>query len=472
MEIFCNLEVDVNGEEIFFVNKKILAAFSGRLGKLFGKLAGTSSHPKVIFHDFPGGAEGFELITRFCYNNGEIEITPSNMLLLHCAANFMEMKKQSSKFETEKFLKVIQCWTWSELVLGLRQCQDLFEVPGSSSVLQKFLDLFVGRLASLNVTSPYTSSSENSNSKFSCKASSDSVKSYLSRGTCWFRDLVFLNIDLFENIIRAMVSQKLDHSMICSLLFYYLRSKALDSSPAKKRKFIETTINLLYLLDKSSMCPKGLFYLFGLALHSRIRKCYENKLEALVGAKLDHAMIDDLLVPSPSGKKYVYDVNLILRLLKSFVAENNFSLYRLKNVAHLVDLYLAEVVPDPHLKPSKFLALAMVLPDFSRDSQDRIYLAIDTYLKVHGSLCKDEKMKICSMLNYNKLSKEALVDLAKNYEFPPSKMLGARIFQQYKVKSVIEDSTHVQTSGDLPFCCTRKGTRIENVGAENTLLCA
>lgn len=47
-----------------------------------------------------------------------------------------------------------------------------------------------------------------------------------------------------------------------------------------------------------------------------------------------------------------------------------------------MDLYVAEVAPDPRLKPAKFLALIRSLPDSARDSHDRIYHAMDMYLEV------------------------------------------------------------------------------------------
>lgn len=36
--------------------------------------------------DFPGGAEGFELVARFCYNNGRVPLCPSNLPFLQAEA--------------------------------------------------------------------------------------------------------------------------------------------------------------------------------------------------------------------------------------------------------------------------------------------------------------------------------------------------------------------------------------------------
>lgn len=52
---------------------------------------------KVILHDFSGRAKGFEFMISFCYNNSRIDITPSNISLLHSGAQFMEMNKSVSE---------------------------------------------------------------------------------------------------------------------------------------------------------------------------------------------------------------------------------------------------------------------------------------------------------------------------------------------------------------------------------------
>lgn len=104
----------------------------------------------------------------------------------------------------------------------------------------------------------------------------------------------------------------------------------------------------------------------------------------MIGSRLDEATLDNLLVPSQPGLNYLYDVNLILRFLKSFLSEGvaKLSKDRIIRVAQLLDLYLAEVAPDPRLKPSKFIALATALPDSFRDSYDEMYHAMDMYLEV------------------------------------------------------------------------------------------
>lgn len=345
----------------------------------------------MIFNDFPGGAEGFELVARFCYNNGRTAITHSNILLLNSAANFLGMEGNGSSKpnlidQTEKSLEGIIFWTWSELLEALKQSQDLLPATKSSVMLQDILDCLIGRLSLPSVVaSPFARSSDNSSCKFSCDTiSTDSLKNNSSQLTWWFEDFLFFNVDMIDKVIKTMVYQKFDQAIICKFLFYYHKSRCLGAASAEKHKITKVVVSLLCLLDRGSLCFKGLFEIYRVALGLKISKFYKNKIESLMGSQLDQATIDYLLAPSPHGRDYSYDVNLVLRLVQAFLIECSClsSTSRLKKVASLMDMYLGEVAPDSHVKPSKFVALVLVLPDYARESYDHIYRAMDLFLEV------------------------------------------------------------------------------------------
>ncbi|KAL0001768.1 hypothetical protein SO802_015549 [Lithocarpus litseifolius] len=459
MEICCDLEVDVNGEETFMVDKKIITSYSGRLSKLFGKTKGTTRNLKVIFHDFPGGAESFEVMSRFCYNNGKTQISPYNICLLHCAAQFMEMNNSISGThnlleQTDKSLKEINYWTWSELLIALKQCQDLLPDVSSSVILQNCLHSLVGRLALTNEASPCpsTSSPDSSGFRFSCDTkSTESVKTSSSRATWWYEDLLILSPNLVEMLVKSMVERKFNHVIISRFLFYYHKSKFYTATSDEKRKIVETVIDMLYTLDWSSISYKSLFGILRVSMSLNINKTSKNKLESMIGSQLDQATLDNLLVPSPYGINYLYDVNLVLRFLKAFLngRSSQLSAIRLRKVASLMDLYMAEVAPDPCLKPSKFLAIAMALPDSARDSCDELYRAMDMYLEVHAGLPDEEKLKICCALNYEKLSAEICIHLSQNTKFPSKATAQGVVSQQYKLKSLLQGTNISQQDTDL-----------------------
>ncbi|XAR55427.1 hypothetical protein NMG60_11035494 [Bertholletia excelsa] len=460
MEASCDFEVDVNGEEIFILDKETISSYSGRINKLIGKSPGGTKNLNVIFQDFPGGAESFELVTRFCYNKGKVEINPLNLALLHSAAQFLEMDKYvpgtpNLLEQTEKSLKDIRYWTWSELLIALKQCQDLLPIVNSTDILHQCLDSLVGRIVLASETSPCPSSSSPDSTGFrlSCDTrSTDSLKNCPFRATWWFEDLVGFCPDLVEMISKLMISRRFDHATISRFLLYYQKSRSISSTTDEKRKIIDMVVNVLHSLDWSAISCKNLFGILQISVRLDIQKCCRNKLESMIGSHMDQATLDNLLVPAPPGTNYLYDVNLVLRFLKSFMGKGAccIPLFRLRKVASLMDLYIAEVAPDPCLKPSKFLALVRALPDSARDNCDGIYHAMNLYLEVHSGLSEEEKINICSGLNYEKLSSEACDHLTRNRKFPSESATQALISQQCKLRSLLQETDPAQTFVDSP----------------------
>ncbi|KAJ4831753.1 hypothetical protein Tsubulata_025523 [Turnera subulata] len=446
MEEGCYIEVDVNGEEIFMVDKKILASFSIRLRKLLCKADDSTGRTKIIFHNFPGGAEGFELLARYCYNNGSFEISATNVVLLHCAAHFMEMDSNrittNLVCQSEKSLEEISFWGWSDLLVALKQCQDIYPASSSSSLLEKVMDCLVSKLAMTTASSPFTWSSRNSSSHLSsCDLSSTySMRNYCSPTTWWFEDLSFLNTVLLDKAVRMMIYQKLDHSTIFKFLLFHLKSKFLSLPIPEKSKMTEVAINLLLLLDRNCLSCKGLFYIRQLVSRcEKNGKHYKLKLESLIGLQLDEATLGHLLVPPCHRKHYSYDVDFVLRLVKVYLSQGSVISSQVKKVACLMDSYLHEVAPDKFLKPSKFAALVSALPDSARESSDRLYQAIDIYLQVHVKLSEEEKMSLCCSLNQEKLSSKSLKHLARNSKFPSRDALKRFRKQQCKRNNIIHD---------------------------------
>ncbi|GMJ13022.1 hypothetical protein like AT3G22104 [Hibiscus trionum] len=480
MAVCCDLEADINGERSFLLNKKIICSYSGRLSKLLGKSTGVNRN-KVIFHDFPGGAENFELMARFCYNKGEIDVNPSNISLLYSAAEFMEMNDSVSGNcnlleKTKKCVEEIGYWTWPDLLVALKHCQDLQQVATSSGILEKCLDSIVGRLAITSEASPCasTSSPDSSGFRLSCDTrSTESFKNSFSRANWWFEDLSVLSPNLIEMLIKSMVSRKYNHAIIGRFLFYYQKSKFFTASSDEKCKVLEVVIDMLYTLDPSCVPCKSLFGILRVVLGLNISKSSRNKLESMIGSQMDQATLDTLLIPSPYRMSYLYDVNLVLRFIKVFLHGGGWRLSptRMKKVASLMDLYIAEVAPDPLLRSSKFLALVMALPDSARDCWDELYHAMDVYLEVHAGLSEEEKLKICCALNYEKLSSDACIHLSHNANFPSKTAVQALVSQQLKLKNFLQGTKNTKHDTDSPrkFSETR-GKAKKGEGSEQIVL--
>ncbi|XP_047337031.1 BTB/POZ domain-containing protein At3g22104 [Impatiens glandulifera] len=435
-DLSCDLEVDVNGEETFILDKKIIAAYSARISRLFGKSIGSAQkHLKIIFHDFPGGAKSFELAARFCYNHGRIHINPFNATVLHSTAHFMEMDSLTE--QTHKSLEGIAYWSWSQLVLALKQCQDFLPFAVSSGMLEKILDSIIGRIVLANETaslSPSTSSPDSIGIiRHSCDTkSTESLRNSSIRSNWWYEDLASLNPDLIEMVVKTMMAKRrINHANISRFLFYFQKSKPC-------RKVTEAVIDMLHGLERNLISCKSLFGILRVISSMNVSKNCKNKLESMIGSVMDQSTLDNLLVPSPPGTNYLYDVNLVLRFMKAFQADDIGSLHRLKKVGSLIDLYIAEVAPDPFLKPSKFLALVKALPDSARDSFDEVYRSIDMYIEVHSGISEEDKANICLGMNYEKLSSEAWKHLALNKRFPSKSSVQALVSQQSNLKILLK----------------------------------
>ncbi|KAK6134880.1 hypothetical protein DH2020_031364 [Rehmannia glutinosa] len=171
------------------------------------------------------------------------------------------MKSSVSKTEnlceqTEKSLEEIRYWTWSELLMALKQCQNLLPGVSSLSILENCLDSLIGRIASSCQTSPCPSisSSDSSGYRLSCDTrSTESFKNSTFKTTWWFDDLVALDTDLIQMLVKLMVSRNFDNGIISRFLFYYQKSRFGSASTDEKIKIVETVVEMLDSLDTRSL---------------------------------------------------------------------------------------------------------------------------------------------------------------------------------------------------------------------------
>ncbi|KAL6657908.1 hypothetical protein ACP70R_005688 [Stipagrostis hirtigluma subsp. patula] len=447
------LEVDVNGGELFFVDKDVLARFSGRIKKL-SVAASARRPPRVVLHGFPGGADAFELVARFCYTGGGgggcgVEVTAANACAVRCAAEFLDMAADAPTTApslvslAEKALEEMPHWPWQSVVDAVKQCQRLLPLSDSTGVFDRAVAALVSHMAvpQAGDATPTSSSPESSAFRFSCDTKSSCLSLRGSTGrTWWFEDLVVLSPGTVERVAAALVARGTDHGVVSRFLFYYLKCRLAGGASADDKKaMLEATIAAMAGLDRSAVSCKGLFGILRISAPLRLSDASQERLVAMIGRKLDHATLDNLLVPAPSGTGSLYDVSLVLRFLEAFLrgGARDGEPARLKKVGRLMDLYLAEVAPDPSLRPARFVELATALPAPARDCHDALYRAIDVYFQVHGRLTDEEKMKICKGLSYEKLSPECCKHLARNAGFPTRAAVQALASQHTALRSLV-----------------------------------
>ncbi|KAG6542850.1 hypothetical protein Mapa_015754 [Marchantia paleacea] len=362
----CNLEVGVNGEEVFRLHMRPLLSRCGLLVMLVKEA--NAMRPKEIepaksvltveLENFPGGPEAFELAAKFCYNEADVAITVSNVATLRCVAEFLQMTEEYGKGnllkKTESFLKHEVFWNWNDSLAVLKTCETFLVVAEKADIIQRCANALASR-ASLSpdtLSSPsFSSESHDLGASSGSNSSRSSSKSPMS-GNWWFHDFSSLSVYLMERVVRALIKNGIDHKNLAKFLLHYLRS----SIPALKfgaygvfgstflspgcsgrsseeeisqkhtlriqQDVIETVVDLLSSLQPRSASCRSLFSLLRIAVVLSASKACRKEIERMIGVQLDKATLDNILVPAlPRRSSSLYDVDLIVRLAEHFLQD-------------------------------------------------------------------------------------------------------------------------------------------------------
>ncbi|XP_002515801.2 BTB/POZ domain-containing protein At3g19850 isoform X1 [Ricinus communis] len=491
----CDLSIHVNGQQTFFLNQKVVSAYSGKLKKIIRqeKRKSQIKNLSIEIGDFPGGPDGFEMVSRFCYHDGRIEITVMNVCLLHCCAIFLGMTEKVSPSnllkQTESFLEGIFYWSWNNILATLRSCESFFTYADSYGVVQKLIYALLAKIAqhsdsvSLLASSSSSSSSPETASGFrlssSAKTSTPTSAKPSSGKQWWFDDLALLSPVTIEKLIKNLGAYGSDNTslILTRFIIHYLKIRVpcrsngtIDDATTVYGGLADTAVHGVIMSGKSAFSCRGMLVILRTVSGFGVSKDCRDKLERLIGSMLDKATLDDLLI-SGQEKGVYYDVKLVLRLIRTFVNNDAcaemVSNQRMKMVGRLVDKYLGEISPDHNLKMSKFLGVAESLPDNARDCFDGVYRAIDMYLQSHPTISFEERSRLCRCLNYEKLSFEACKDLAKNPRIPPNVAIEALKSQKYCIPyEFVYNDTNLSDDDMIKQCLSLQHTEDMKINIE------
>ncbi|KAL5673271.1 hypothetical protein ACJX0J_017577, partial [Zea mays] len=146
------------------------------------------------------------------------------------------------------------------------------------------------------------------------------------------------------------------------------RPPALEREGAALAGLTDMAVHGVALVEGTTFSCRGLFWVL--------------RIVSAVGLSREPRSTTSLSPATMAGG--VYDVNLVMRLVRVFVAseeDTDAPSERMWKVGRLVDKYLDEISQDQGLKVSKFLAVAESLPDSARDCYDSVYRVLDIYLE-------------------------------------------------------------------------------------------
>ena len=329
---------------------------SGLLSILAAKF-NESEKASINLGSIPGGAEAFALAVKFCYGM-DIELTSANVAALRCAAEYLEMTEEleegnvSSK--AESYLNSVVLNSWQECVNVLQSCEHLLPVAEDVQIVQRCSES-IARKACL----------EPRNVKWSSTAASSRPKNGAAGGeNWWYEDIASLSLYCFEKVVMAMAQNLMKTVLLGGVLELYaqkwlpgvfksstensprnsassptdeaspvheFRSPSRDAASTtrlhhvvveqnRNRVVIEKIVALLPLERDSVACTFLLRMLRGANMFDCSVEC-RTELELKAGQQLDQASLSDLLIPSFSHTcEYLYDVDLVRRLLDDFLA--------------------------------------------------------------------------------------------------------------------------------------------------------
>ncbi|WOH01599.1 hypothetical protein DCAR_0520983 [Daucus carota subsp. sativus] len=474
-DVSSDLTVEV-GTASFSLHRFPLISRSGRIQKLLQE-AKDAKICRLNVTGIPGGAEAFELAAKFCYGVN-IDITLSNIAMLRCAAHFLEMTEEFSDKNliprTEGYLKEMVLPSISNSISVLHHCEKLRPLSEEINLVGRLISAIANNVCKEQLTSGL--------SKLDHNFSTKSVPTMETENTSdwWGKSMTVLSLDFFHRVLTAVKTKGLNQDLISRILIDYthhslqgllardpqlVKGSLSDTELQKKQKVIvETIVSLLPTPSRKSTVPMAFLssLLKSAIAASTINSC-RSDLERRIGLQLDQAILEDILIPTNSHGNHhcpIYDTEAILRIFSIFLNldedddEDNymrdesdmvydFDIPRspkqgsIIKVSKLLDNYLAEVALDSNLTPSKFIALAELLPDHARLANDGLYRAVDVFLKVHPNIKDSERYRLCKTINCQKLSQETCSHAAQNERLPVQTAVQVLYFEQIRLRNAM-----------------------------------
>ncbi|XVF80514.1 hypothetical protein PTKIN_Ptkin15bG0079400 [Pterospermum kingtungense] len=465
------------GASSFALHKFPLVSKSGRIRKLLID-AKDAKISRINLSSVPGGAEAFELAAKFCYGIN-VEITMSNVAMLRCTSHYLEMTEEFAEknleARTEAYLKDMVLPNISSSISVLHRCESLLPISEEINLVNRLINAIANNACKEQLASGLLKLDHNFPSKAMANMEPETPSDW------WGKSLAVLNLDFFQRVLSAVKSKGLKQDMISKILINYthnslqglvvreshlVKGSLLDLELQKKQRvLVEAIVNLLPTQSRKSPVPMAfLSSLLKAAIASSASTSCRSDLERRIGLQLDQAILEDILIPANShGNNHtaIYDTESILRIFSIFLnldeddddednplRDESEMAYdfdspgspkqsSILKVSKLLDNYLAELALDTNLLPTKFIALAELLPDHARIVSDGLYRAVDIFLKVHPNIKDSERYRLCKTIDCQKLSQEACSHAAQNERLPVQMAVQVLYFEQIRLRNAM-----------------------------------
>ncbi|KAL4644659.1 hypothetical protein ACB092_02G180300 [Castanea dentata] len=470
-EIPSDVTIHVGGAS-FSLHKFPLVSKCGYIRKLVSE-SSDSDLSVIELPEVPGGAEAFELAAKFCYGIN-FEISTENIATLRCVAEYLEMSEDYAVGNlvgrTDAYLNEVALHSLAGAVSVLHMSEKLIPIAERVKLVSRCIDAIAYMACKENQFS--MSSRAESVNEGSISSSVSQSKTIVD---WWAEDLTVLRIDIFQRVLIAMMARGFRQYALGPILMLYAqkslrgleifgkgRKKIEPEQEHEKRVILETIVSLLPR-EMNAMSVSFLSMLLRSAIYLETTVACRLDLEKRMGMQLGQAVLDDLLIPSYSFTgDTLFDVDTVQRILMNFLdfemdgnrlgcnADDEYVSpppSDMERVGKLMENYLAEIATDRYVSVTRFINLAELIPEQSRVTEDGIYRAIDIYLKAHPALSDMERKKVCSLMDCQKLSREACAHAAQNERLPVQTVVQVLYYEQQRLRNVMSGNL---MGGDSP----------------------
>ncbi|WCJ43181.1 Phototropic-responsive NPH3 family protein [Euphorbia peplus] len=205
------------GDSVFQLHQLPMVSKSGYLNRLAfqrGINEEKSTTPTIELGNFPGGAEMFLLVVKFCYG-WKVDLTAANIAPTYCAAHFLEMGDDLQHgnliTKAETFLAYLLFASWKDIFQILRSCKTISSWAQELQIVERCSEAIAWkacldpRLFTFSDDDEFTE-----NSQQGCVAEN-----------WWFGYVIGLRIDHFLEVIELIKQKGIKPELVGSCIAHW-----------------------------------------------------------------------------------------------------------------------------------------------------------------------------------------------------------------------------------------------------------
>ncbi|KAL9238485.1 hypothetical protein vseg_012901 [Gypsophila vaccaria] len=192
---------------------------------------------KISLNDLPGGAESFELASKFCYGIA-VDLTAANISGLRCAAEYLEMTEDLEEgnliFKTEAFLSYVVLSSWRDSIIVLKSCEDLSPWAENLQIVRRCSESIAWKACAnpkgikwnytgrpVKVASPRWNEMKEMSPRWNEMKEMSPSRAVQVPPDWWFEDVSILRIDHFVRVITAIRVKGMRFELVGASIMHY-----------------------------------------------------------------------------------------------------------------------------------------------------------------------------------------------------------------------------------------------------------